>query len=414
MTTKEVKGLREEIARLTEEQRDIYRNAKNEDRVITAEEEQRFDKIESDVAAKRSEIERIEKMLKVEQEMAQRRSESSGKDDNKDQKDSDQELYKRAFWKYASRGMGRLTADERNHLAKHFRGTAPQTTTDTAGGYTIPEDFSNELEVRLKFYGGMMEASRIYRTTNGAPLPWPTVDDTSVTGAILNEDSPSISVSDMTFGQKLLNAYTYHSNIVKVSIPLAEDSAFDLESFLMEQFSNRIGRILNTHFTTGTGSDQPNGFETAVNAASGWVDAAGSASITRGDLVDLVHGVDRAYRPGSRFMMNDNTLAAIKKLSFGSSDDRPLYLVGNPQNGTPDRLEGYAFTINNDMDDIGTGDTPVAFGDFSKYVIRMTNDMTFLRLDERYADALQIGFIAYLRADGELIQDNAIKLLKNA
>lgn len=418
--TLEVKKLREENARATEEQRGIYTNAKKEGRLITNEEEQRFDKLQDEINERNSKIEKINKMAEFEAKQAEdeenRQRESR---DSRGGQENEKERYERAFFNYLRRGANGLNAEEQDILSRSLvnfstRGTNPQTTTDGAGGYTIPEGFSNELEDRMLFFGGMREAARIYRTTTGNPIPWPTVDDTGETGAILNEDSPNVVVGDMTFGQKLLNAYTYHSKIVKVSIPLLQDTAFNLQTFLAEKFAERIGRISNTHFTVGDGSDKPNGFKTAVDAVSGWVDAAGSADITRGDIVDLIHGVDRAYRtPAARLMMNDDTLKAIKKLSFGTSDDRPLYQTSAIV-GEADRIEGYQFIVNNDMPNIGTGNTPMAFGDFNKYILRQVIDLQMMRLNERYADQLQVGFIAYMRMDGELIQPNALKLLKNA
>lgn len=409
-----IKSLREEVARLESEQRDIFRNAKNEGRVPTKEEEEKFDKIEVDVISKRQDVERYEKMAKVEAQEAEKRYNEEKQKPKADLTSN----YRTAFWKYAQRGYGSLSPSELNalqngHSAIETRGTSPQTTTDTAGGYTVPEGFSNEIEKRMLYYGGMLEAGRIFRTTDGRAITWPSVDDTGVTGARLNEDSPSVDVSDMTFGNNTLNAHTYHSKIVKVSVPLAQDSAFDLEAFLADAFSERIGRIVNTELTTGTGSGQPLGFETAVNNVSGWVTAAGASSITRGDIIDLIHGLDRVYRPNAVLMMNDATLAAIKKLAFGSGDDRPLY-QSSAIAGESDRIEGYRFIVNNDMDNIGTTNTPIAFGDFQKYVIRMVQDVQMVRLQERFMDQLQLGYIAYMRLDGQLIQPNAIKLLKNA
>lgn len=416
----QIKKLKEEIAGLEQQQRSLWKSATEGGAYPTKEHEAQFDAMQADINEKRETISRIERMSSVEDfdtNAFSGKSSRSNADRAKAEEERHKEAYFNAFKSYALRGQQGLTPEESAILRKGFRnleirGTDPQTTTGAAGGYTIPEGFANELESRMLWYGGMMEAGRIYETTNGAPIPFPVVDDTAVTGAILNEDSPSVPVSDMTFGQKLLNAYTYHSNIVKVSIPLLEDTFFDLQDFLTGEFANRIGRIVNTHLTTGNGSDKPTGFVTAVNAVSGWVDAAASASISRDDIIDLIHGVDKAYRPNARLMMSDSTLAAIKKLAFGSGDDRPLYQESAIVGESP-RIEGYQFVINNDMPDIGTGNTPIAFGDFQKYVIRRVRDVQMVRLNERYMDQLQTGFIAYMRADGRLIQDNAIKLLKN-
>ena len=222
-------------------------------------------------------------------------------------------------------------------------------------------------------------------------------------------ESSQATVSDMTFGNKTLNAYTYQSGIVKVSVELLQDSAFDLSSYIRSAFARRLGAGINAHLTNGNGTGKPNGI---LNAASTGVTGAASA-ITRDDLLDLIHSVDPAYRNGAAFMLNDSTLAALKKLSLGTADARPLW-VPSMRDGAPSTIEGFNYVINQDMPTIGTGNSPVAFGDWSQYVVRQAGSPTMVRLNERYADFLHVGFIAYQRVDGELIGTNAIKLFTNS
>lgn len=408
--------LLETRANLHEQMRDIVRNAEKEGRDINNEEWERFNKFEADVRELDAKIENHKKLeefkARESEQEAERREDRMLKNPGEGGDKNKNEQYREVFWKYARHGAGALNAGE-VALMEEIRGTNPQiTTVDGQGGYLIPEGFSNQLETRMKFFGGMLEAAQEFNTSTGQPIAWPVVDDTSVSGALLDEASPSIAVDDMTFTQKMINAYTYTSKFVKISRQLAQDSAFDLEGFLQEQFANRLGRAINAALTTGDGSDKPYGVVTAVVAAGGTVSAQNDDVITRTDLVNLQHGVDRAYRFNGAYMFNDTTLAAIKKLSFGTSDDRPLWqpsiIVGEP-----DRIEGFPYFINNDMANIAAGAYPVLFGDFKKYVYRTVGQTVFLALRERFADALQIGYIAYKRVDGELIQANAIKALRN-
>ena len=70
--------------------------------------------------------------------------------------------------------------------------------------------------------------------------------------------------------------------------------------------------------------------------------------------------------------------------------------------------------INQSMADLAASSKSVLFGDFSKYIIRMAGGPVYLRLDERFADSLQVGFLAYQRVDGELLSSNAIKVITQA
>jgi HK97 family phage major capsid protein len=54
----------------------------------------------------------------------------------------------------------------------------------------------------------------------------------------------------------------------------------------------------------------------------------------------------------------------------------------------------------------------VLFGDFeSAYVTRTVEGGTMMRLTERYADYLQVGFFAYERIDGQVQDTGAYKAL---
>jgi HK97 family phage major capsid protein len=69
----------------------------------------------------------------------------------------------------------------------------------------------------------------------------------------------------------------------------------------------------------------------------------------------------------------------------------------------PDTINGYPYVINQDVASMSANAKSILFGDFSKYKIRRVMDTTVLRLTERYAEFGQVGFIAFSRADGNLI-----------
>jgi HK97 family phage major capsid protein len=181
--------------------------------------------------------------------------------------------------------------------------------------------------------------------------------------------------------------------------------------FLGSALGTRIGRITNRDFTLGTGSANPNGI---VNAATlGKTGATGQqASVIYGDLVDLEHSVDPAYRAGARFMMHDQSLKVIKKLV--DSQGRPLWMPGLV-GGAPDTILGYPFTINQDLATMATSAKSILFGDFSKYIIRDVAEVSVLRLDERFAEFHQVAFLAFARVDGDLLDagTNPVKWYAN-
>lgn len=277
-------------------------------------------------------------------------------------------------------------------------------------GVVIPEGFVARLEQAMLAFGGMLQTSEIMVTDSGNDMPWPTADDTFNKGAILSEASSIGSSVDPSFGAVILQAFKYSSKLVQVSAEILEDFAFDLPSILGSMLGERLGRILNEHFTTGTGSSQPRGI--AVAATTG-VTAASATAITSDEVIDLFHAVDPAYRPNAEFMMADSTVALVRKLK--DSDNQYLWQPGL-QAGIPDRLLGRVVNVNQDMPSAATGNKAILFGDLRKYKVRLAGQTRSRRLVERYADTDQEGFVSFIRADGDLVDagTNPVQALEMA
>lgn len=281
--------------------------------------------------------------------------------------------------------------------------------TDNLGGYAVPDDMMRQIDRALLAFGGVRQNATVISSAMGGDLPIPTVNDTTNTGELLAEDTETAEQAT-AFGQVVMKAYKFSSKEIPVSIELMQDSATDLNVLLGDLMGERIGRIENTYFTTGTGSGQPNGIVTASAAGP---TTAGATAITWQELVDLEHSVDSAYRAGAGFMMNDSTLGYLKKLA--DSQNRPLFLPGIAA-GEPGSLLGYPYTPNNDMAAIATAAKTVLFGQLSKYLIRDVLAIRIVRLDERYAEFFRVAFLGVARGDGNLINagTNPVKHLLQA
>jgi len=268
--------------------------------------------------------------------------------------------------------------------------------TDTEGGHLTEPGFVASLEQALLQFGGVRQVANVIRTTTGSVLDFPTVDDTSNTGALLAENIQD-SELDVTFGNMALNAYKYTSKIVLVSKELMQDSAINMSTTLGSLLGERLGRIQNTHATTGTGSSQPNGVATASTLG---VTAASATVVTMDEVMNLEASVDAAYRPGASWMFNDTTRNEIRQLK---SADSIYHWQPGAQAGDPDRLLGYPFVVNNDVGDTATAVRSILFGAMSKYTIREVLGVTLVQLNERYADFHQVGFVAIMRFDSDLL-----------
>lgn len=422
MSLADSKALAEELKKLWEANKKLLALAESENRSFTPEEEQEWDKRDKDI----DELDkRIGRVQKLEKEMRERQSIGDPDDRGKDPKETaDKPTEARMRSALRNWGLG-LTEPDDLRILKPFMSSASdlqinlstdyrqvrknfakraQSTTDAAGGFTIPEGFSGAIETAMLQFGGMRQArTTVMRTASGNDLPWPTVNDTSNTGELLAENTAAAE-QDVTFGVVTLQAFKYSSKLIKVSIELMQDSAFDLAQYLGERLGERIGRITNTHFTTGTGTGQPNGIVTA--SAVGKTGAVGqTTTVTYADLVDLQHSVDPAYRANAEWMFSDNSLAIIKKLVDGNSV--PLW-APNIIAGEPSTILGNPYVVNQDVADMAANAKSILFGDFSKYVIRDVLGITLRRLDERYAELAQVAFVAFSRHDGDEIDAGTV------
>jgi HK97 family phage major capsid protein len=386
---------------------------------ITAEIRAKVEGMEKDIEKLDADITLYEKQETRERELATAtdpvidpaQDETAKSEARKKQIEVEARKYSDAFYAYLRDGMEGLDAEQRATLKKGMvAGEKPeqraQTITTTAGGYLVPQGFMAELERAQKAFGGVRATSRVIVTGGGNPLPWPTMDDTSNSG----EDSTintNASGQDIVFGQQTLNAYKMDSGLVLVPTELFEDSGINLDAELGSILGERIGRRQNNKYTVGSGSST---FQGAVVGASAGITFALATAIAADEIFDLFHSTDPAYRTSPKFawMLNDSTLKALRKLK----DSQGHYLwQASLQEASPDTLLNKPVVINQDMASIATTNKSMLVGDFSKFIIRDVRGIVVRRLNELFAQADQVGFLAWYRGDSRVVSASAKALV---
>jgi len=417
MSVHTIQAKKEARANVWEQMKALMQKVNGRD--MTAEEIQTFDQLEADLDRRGKEIEAEERFDALSSALDKVETDPIVVPGPTGDAKRDKQ-YEEVFWRFMRFGGSDLDTDQRQLLRSGWRQfddtqkRAQGVGTNSAGGYFVPQGFRQIIVETMKFFGAVRSVAQVITTDSGQTLPWPTNDDTANVGAILAENT-QMTQQDVTLGQAQLGAYTYTSKLVLVSWQLLQDSIFDVPGFLGRKLGERIGRIQNQHFTTGTGSSQPLGVQT--NATVGKTGTTGqTTSVIYDDLIDLIHSVDPAYRrqagQRARFMLHDLSLAKARKLK--DSQNRPLW-EPSVQAGVPDTLLGYALEVNNDMPQMAANAKSILFGDFeSAYVIRDVLDIQTIRLDERYADFLQSGFFAFARTDATLQDAAAVKAYQNS
>lgn len=280
-----------------------------------------------------------------------------------------------------------------------------RTVTTGSTGAPVPTSFYNQIVEHMVVVGPMLETSTMIRTAGGEALQIPRTSAFST--ATLTAQGSAFSASDPTFGSFVtLNAYKY-GFLVQVSREMLDDSGVDLLGFLARQAGTGLGVAINTALTTGTDTTQPNGI--SVAAGSGITGStAVSGAFTADNLIDLSYSVNSAYRrqPGTGWMFNNTGLAAVRKLK----DTTNNYLFQpSLQAGQPDTLLGFPVYENPDIAAPATSAKSALFGNLPAYYVRMAGGIRFDRSDDyAFANDL-VTFRASVRIDGDLPQTSAIK-----
>lgn len=316
-----------------------------------------------------------------------------------------------AIHKWMKLGSTGLTAEERKAIGIETLGAGREqvelrSITNIANpSYVVTVGVMDAIERAKKYYGGWWEGVTVWKTAKGGTMYWPTVDDTSYTGAKEAIGTSIYESADaVTLGRKQFDSYIYSSQGVAVGLGELEDADFDVGTVLGDILGERLWRAASTATTTTNGSSAPNGI--GYGSAKGVL--GGDCTITRARILQLMSSVDYGYHlsPKAGFMMSHSQLMAIRSVLDG--DNRPLWQPSMIV-GSPDTIEGFRYWINNDLTaatTVSAASRHILFGDLSKFVVRLAGPTILQRLNERYADQLQVGFAAIQRLDSEFLNAN--------
>jgi HK97 family phage major capsid protein len=299
--------------------------------------------------------------------------------------------------------FGRTTEENRSLLKSANTSNIPQelralNSGATSGGYVIPQAYYPTLIEAQKAWGELTTIVNSIKTEHGEPMKIALDNDTANSLSVLGEGSAA-SDADPSLDGKILSTDWLTTGVVKISMPLLADASFDVENWLKNVFGKRYYRGLAALITAGSSTESvTNNIASIVSGAHAAVTSASATAIAYNEITALYAALDPAYIPTSSFVMNSTT----RGLLLGVVDEmgRPLY-VPSPNANAFDMLLGRPVVMNQAQDNVAASKAALMFGDFKEgYLLREVGDMSILRLNERYADSGQVGFIGFARAGG--------------
>lgn len=378
-----VKNLADERAKAWEQAKAVLDVAAAENRDLTAEEAQTFDRINSELDAKDA---RIKGILDAEQrardiEESRNRAGVAANlgGEVKADVDADDATVRRLL-----NGEIRTARFEKRAITKSSATMVPSSVYDRIVEHLVQANI-------------VRNYATVLTTNSGESLAIPKSTAFS-TAAIVGEGSQA-SASDPTLATTTLGAYKYVV-LVQMSNELAQDATVDVAGFLARQAGIAIGVATRGHMTTGSGSSQPWGIVT--RASTGVTGGTGvTGAFTADNLIDLNYSVSSTYKaqPGVAWMMNSTAMSAARKLK----DTTNQYLFAPGLNGVADTLLGFPVHINDSMANPALSAKSVLFGHLPSYFIREVNGIEVAVSDDFAFDYSVRTFRVTLRTDGDLV-----------
>lgn len=386
--------LREKRNKAWEAAKAFVETKRDKDGLLSAEDAASYAEMEQKIKDYGSEIERMEQMAAMYAQLSKPTSVPlTGKPLNGDKPKS-------------GRASDEYKAAILNALRTNFRQVSDVLSegVDANGGYLVPEEYDSRLIDTLTEENIMRKLGHTITTSGEHKI---NIAATKPAAAWIDEGG-ALSFGDATFAQINLDAHKLHV-AVKVTEELLYDNAFGLESYIIEQFGKALSNAEEDAFLNGDGVGKPLGLLSDKGGGEVAITTASATAITADEIINLVYSLKRPYRKNAKFIMNDQTIAALRKLK----DNNGAYLwQPSLQAGEVDRLFGYEVYTSPYVPIIAAGKPVIAFGDFSYYNIGDRGTRSFAELKELYAGNGMVGFVAKERVDGKLILPEAVQILK--
>lgn len=387
-----VNELRQKRAKAWETAKSFLETRRQPNGTLTLEDDEMYSRMEKEITDLGKEITRLERQEEIEKELS---------------KPVSSPLTSKPIMEDVEKS-GRASKAYREDFLNLVRGkrmlhNVLSTTPGSDGGYLVPEEFERQIIKALEEENVFRTLAKVITTEHERKIP--VADKHSV--AQWTDENAAYTESNPTFGQIELDAYKL-TDLCRVSDELLQDSVFDIESYLSEEFARAFGVKEEEAFCVGDGVKKPTGLFTAKGADVG-VTAASATAISADELISLIYSLKSPYRKNAKFLINDATVAQIRKLK----DSNGVYLwQPSLTAGEPDKLLGYDLYTSPYVPGLAADAYTVAFGDFSYYWVADRQNRIIKRLGELYATNGQVGFIATERVDGKIILKEGIKLLQ--
>ena len=277
----------------------------------------------------------------------------------------------------------------------------------TAGGNTVDDTMYDQIITKLENESAVVAAgATVINTAGGEDLLIPKTT-TNPSGAIVAEGA-GYAESDPVFGQVTLGAYKY-GNLIQVSSELAQDSQFDIMSYVSNLAGQGVARVMGTDFSNGSGSSKPKGI---AQAATSFGTSASATTITAANIFEVWSTMPTQYKNAdTKWLMSPGAEKLIRLLA--DSDGRYNWNAGL-QAGTPANLIGYEVFTDSNLDAPTSGKRALVFAHMPSFFVRLAGGLNLATSADYAFNADLITIRATMRADSDVVDTNGVGCLTQA
>jgi HK97 family phage major capsid protein len=245
--------------------------------------------------------------------------------------------------------------------------------TDSAGGYLVPTEVSDEL-VRLKEY-----ATPLRRLFSSIQVTSDKLEIAQQTGGLVaawTDELATKTAADFTFGQISVSVFTA-AGLAVVSNQLLQDARPSIDGLINQDLAKRIAILEEKALIDGSGTGQPRGIlnTSGINAVT-YTDATPTAGETLDVIIDAIAAVqDQGKTEPSDIALHPKLWTRLIKSreSDGHYTIEPNFQNRASQGALPSRtLFGIPVTLAYNIPTnkgAGTNETKIIVGDFKQGLI---------------------------------------------
>ena len=331
----------------------------SEERGLTPEDEQKFDRLMADadgIDAQIRNAKRREAVAEAARSLEQPVNRISAAFSRATSEARDGAEYEKAFRHY-------LRSGDNSELRVMSIGTA------TNGGHTVPETVEARIVEKMRQQSIVRQLGRTTTTPDDRKIP---IQNAIPTAAIVGEGS-SITASDATFTQLTVDSYKYATRVV-ASRELIADSGINLEEYVIRTSAEAIARAQDEHFWDGTDSGQPQGVIAGLTGAGNkqQLSAGQTSTITSADnVIDWIYKLPVQYRAGAVILTSDEVVKNMRKIK--DANNNYIWLASDVNTlmagGAPGTIMGVPYYISEYVDALATAKYVAVYGNFNYYEI---------------------------------------------